>query len=166
MRSGELRGLAWDAVGDGWVEVRAQLLRLDGEWVTAPPKVERAVVRIAIDPGTAAALEAHRRRMAGERQPDWPWFGLVFVTEAGMPYHPKTLLTAFAAACKRAGLGPRRIHDLRHTNLRLLHDIGTPEDIRMARAGHESKDTQRGYSGASAAQDRVFADSLGRVLTG
>jgi len=166
MRSGELRGLAWDAVGPGWVEIRAQLLRMDGEWVTAPPKVERAVDRIAIDHGTVAALEAHRRRMASERTPDWPYHGLVFVTPSGNPYHLRDVLREFQAACERAGLEPRRVHDLRHSNLRFLHDLGTPEDIRMARAGHETKGTQRGYAGASEVQDRVAADGLGRALTG
>lgn len=166
MRSGELRGLSWDAVGDGWVEVREQLLRIDGAWVLGDPKVERDVERIAIDPGTAAALEAHRRRMAAERQPDWAYHGLVFLTETGQPYHSKGFSDAFDDACRIAGLGERRVHDLRHTNLRLLNDLGVPEEVRMARAGHEEKRTHRDYAGASAEQDRLAADGLGRALTG
>jgi integrase len=173
MRSGELRGLSWDAVGDGWVEVREQLVRRPHSqggdrngWGSAKPKVQRAVDRIAVDAATSAALEAHRRRMASERQADWEYDRLVFLTTEGRPFHSANLLDAFAAACKAAGLGTRRLHDLRHTNLRLLHDLGVPEDVRMARAGHEQKATQRGYAGASKEQDRVAAEGLGRALTG
>lgn len=173
MRSGELLGLTWDAVGDGWVEVRAQLQRTPSSrggdahgWALTPTKVARTVDRVHIDQGTVDALEAHRRRMASERKPDWSYHGLVFVNERGMPYPRARLLILFKDACRRAGIAPRRVHDMRHTNLRLLNDMGVSEDVRMARAGHQTKQMARAYGGASDVQDRHAAEALARVIGG
>ena len=173
MRSGELLGLTWDAVGDGYVDVVAQLQRVPparggdrNGWALTPTKTDRDVKRVAIDPVTIEALEAHRRRMASERTPDWEYHGLVFLTPEGMPLHRDRLLNELAAACALAGLARRRTHDLRYTNLHLLNDQGAPEDVRMQRAGHGTRQMARKYAGASAVQDRLVADALGRAIEG
>lgn len=182
MRQGELLGLAWDDVGEGTVTVHAQLQRtIDpaeraaaaadgrkprGKWGLAQPKAGRRIETIAIDPATAAMLDAHRRRMAAERTPAWRYHGLVFVTERGTPWHAKDILAAFHDACKRAGIRQRRFHDLRHSNATLLAAAGTPEDIRQSRLGHNTAHMARHYAQASEEQDRVAADLLGAALSG
>jgi len=173
MRRGELLGLTWDAVGPSWVEVRTQLQRLPPErggdengWALTPPKTDRRIVRVALDPDTVAALEAHRVRMGAERQPDWTYHGLVFLDPTGMPIHGEWLLDEFHRVLARAGIAKRRLHDLRHSNITLLRDLGVAEDVRMDRAGHESKGIHRRYGRASEAQDRAAADALGKALTG
>lgn len=171
LRQGELLGLAWGDVDGDLVTVKAQLQRLDASqggdrngWARTAPKAARRVERITIDEGTVAALEAHRRRQASERTPAWRYFGLVFVTERGDPYHPSVILKAFRAACDRAGVRRRRFHDLRHTSNRLLRDALVSEEARMARLGHSEERTNRGYGGASEEMDRAAAAALGRKL--
>jgi hypothetical protein len=51
---------------------------------------------------TVDALEAHRRRQAAERRPEWTFWGLIFLTEAGEPYHRRAILREFHAACDAA----------------------------------------------------------------
>lgn len=182
MREAELLGLPWDDVADGTITVRTQLQRLipdeeraaakaegrkpRGVWVRAAPKAARSVKAIALDPATAAVLEEHRVTQAAERRADWAYFGLVFLTPDGNPYHRTDLRKLFAAACTRAGIEPRRFHDLRHSSAHLLRDAGVAEDTRMARLGHNTTAMARHYSGASQTQDQDAADRLGRALSG
>lgn len=175
LRLGELLGLAWDDVdtGTGTVTVQAQLQRLAPDrggdvngWARTPPKAARTLGRVAIGEGTAAVLEVHRIRQAKERTAEWRYFGLVFVTERGDPYHPSVVLKAFRRACADAGIRPRRIHDLRHTANRLLKDAGVTEDERMARLGHSTAAMSRKYGGPSEARDRAAAAALEAAFGG
>jgi integrase len=171
LRQGELLGLAWDDIEGDQVTVTAQLQRLPPDqggdangWARTPPKAARTVERVTIDPDTVAVLERHRTRQAAERRAGWRYFGLVFVTPEGDPYHPSTVLLAFRAACAKAGIRRRRFHDLRHTHNRLLKDAGVPEDVRMARMGHSTAAMSRKYGGSSDEMDRQAAAALGRKL--
>jgi integrase len=171
LRQGELLGLAWDDVGTDAITVHTQLQRLPPEqggdvngWALTRPKAARKVDTIAIDADTAEVLAEHRVRQAAERTPAWRYFGLVFVTEAGAPYHPSVILKAFRAACATAGIRRRRFHDLRHTNNRLLKDAGVEADVRMARHGHNTQEMDRRYGGASSVADRDAAERLARVI--
>jgi integrase len=109
-------------------------------------------------------LEAHRLRQAQERTPDWRYFGLVFVTTRGEPYHQRYVLDAFHDALDRAGIAPRRFHDLRGTSATLMADLAVPEHVRMSRLGHSTTSMARRYAKASEEQDRDAVERLGRML--
>jgi integrase len=180
LRQGELLGLGWDDVDGATVTVRSQMQRLispaereaaqregrkpRGAWVRTPPKAARKLACVAIDAATAAVLEEHKRRMTAERTPAWEYFGHVFVTPAGQPYHQSELLRAFHAACDSAGIPRRRFHDLRGSNATILRDLGVPEDDRMARLGHSTTTMARRYAAPSETQDRIAAERLGEAL--
>lgn len=164
LRLGELLGLAWDDIAGDTITVTAQLQRLAPErggdangWARTPPKAARALEAIHVGPATVAVLQAHRTRQASERTPEWRYFGLVFVTERGDPYHPSYVLSSFRRACDTAGIRRRRFHDLRHTHNRILKDGGVAEDERMARMGHSTTAMSRHYGGASQDRDRHVA---------
>ena len=166
-------GLAWDDIRGDTVSVSAQLQRLKPEqggdargWARTRPKAARKLTTIAIDADTVTQLERNRIRQAQARTPEWRYFGLVFVTPEGNPYHPSTVLKAFHAACDRAAVRRRRIHDLRHTSNRLMKDIGIAQDERMARLGHDAEDMNRRYGGASEMADRTAVDRLARAISG
>jgi integrase len=173
LRLGELLGLAWEDVDlDGRaITVRSQLQRLPPEqggdvngWARTPPKAARTLERLAIGATTARVLAEHRMRQAAERTPDWRYFGLVFVTERGDPYHPSYVLHAFRRACDAAGIPRRRVHDLRGTHATLLRASGVTEDTRMARLGHSTTTMARHYAKASIDQDQAAADLMDRAM--
>lgn len=165
-RVGELLALAWDDVDTdaGLVTVRARLARQAGAWVRVPTKAARRIETVAIDAATARILAEHRRRQAAERRPDWPYWGHVFVTVNGYPLERHAVMDAFRAACDRAGIERRRIHDLRGSSATLLADLGVEEAIRMARLGHVTKRVHRRYAAASAAQDRAAVELLAEAI--
>jgi len=164
LRLGELRGLTWDDVEPGAIRVRAQMQRLDGAWVRRGTKSARAVDTIAIDATTSALLEAHRLRLAAERQDDWRYFGHVFIDERGEPFHGRAILASFHAACDAAGIPRRRFHDLRGSSATLMREIGVSEEVRMSRLGHSTTDMARHYAKASATQDRLAAEQLAEAI--
>lgn len=171
LRLGELLGLGWEDIGDATVTVRAQLQRLPPDqggdvrgWARTPPKAARTLTTIALDADTVAVLDVHRKRQAEARRADWSYWGLVFVTPDGNPYHPSTVLKAFHEACDRAGIRRRRVHDLRGTAATLMREIGVAEDARMARLGHSTSTMARHYAKASIDQDQAAVERLAKAI--
>jgi integrase len=164
LRQGELLGLAWDDIDGATITVRYQLQRIDRAWVRTAPKAARTLTRVALDAETVAVLDEHRLTMAEERTPEWAYFGHVFLTPAGRPYHRPAILREWHAACDAAGIPRRRFHDARHTAAHLLTDLGVDEKTRMARLGHTTVEMSRHYSGASEVQDRLAVERLGEAL--
>jgi integrase len=126
LREGELLGLGWTHLDPDarTVTLEAQLQRINRAWVRVPPKADRSLGRLAIMVETVDALEAHRRRQAAERRPEWTFWGLIFLTEAGEPYHRRAILREFHAACDAAGIERRRFHDLRASTAHLMSEAG------------------------------------------
>jgi integrase len=173
LREGELLGLLWDDRAGDQITVKAQLQRLSQAqgadpqgWARTIPKAARAVESVTIDAATSAILDEHKLHQAEERQPSWRYFGMMFVTPAGNPYHGADIMKAFREACDKAKIRRRRFHDLRHSSATLMRADGVAEDTRMARLGHSTTAMSRKYAKASPAQDRAAADTLGRALGG
>lgn len=118
---------------------------------------------LTLDPTTVALLDEHRKRQALERQPDWAYWGLMFVKPNGMPYHGADALREFHAACDAAGIARRRFHDLRGSTATLMKDLGVAEDVRMARLGHETRQMAPDRTLQGVAEDAVVEpDRLAR----
>jgi integrase len=166
LREGELLGLGWTHLDPEarTVTLEAQLQRINRAWVRVPPKADRSLGRLAIMAETVDALEAHRRRQAAERRPEWTFWGLIFLTEAGEPYHRRAILREFHAACDAAGIERRRFHDLRASTAHLMSEAGVAEDVRMQRLGHATQKMARRYAGSSEAVDRDAVERFRRAL--
>jgi integrase len=165
LRQGELLGLGWEHVNGAEITVEAQLQRIGGQWVRSRTKAARDRTVIAIDPETVRVLEAWRKRQAGERQPDWAWWGHVFLTSGGNLYHGAEVLKAWKVACRKAGVRERRFHDLRHSSATIMREVGVAEETRQSRMGHSTTAMSRKYSRHGGdTQDRAAADALGEAL--
>ena len=73
--------------------------------------------------------------------------GLVFSTSIGTPIEPRSLNTHWEGIRVQAALPGVRLHDLRHTVVSLLLELGTPPRVVQAIARHADLDvTMRIYA--------------------
>jgi integrase len=141
--SRELLGLRWQDVDlDGAkLEVVQTLQRVGGSLRLVPPKTDDSARTVPLPPVCVDALREHRmRQFAGrsEAWPDWEDHGLVFASRRGTPIEPDNLRRSWSEIRERAGLGPTRFHDLRHTCVTLLLDLGTPPHVVQEIVGHSA----------------------------
>ena len=142
MRKGEILGLMWSDVDweKGTLRVERQLQpgRHSGE-VLAPTKTKSGRRQIKLGKIGLASLDAHRQRqetqkvLAGDR---WKENGMIFTTGIGTFMDQTKVSREFKRLLKKAGLPDIRFHDLRHTSISFLLDIGTPVNTVQRRAGH------------------------------
>jgi integrase len=150
MRAGELCGLQWDDVKQGYVEVRRGIWR--GKQQTTKNTKPRTFA-------ISAELQA---RLDSKREPS----GYVFHTKNGTPWiandvqkrHLVPLLKKLAM--KQAGF-----HAFRHGNETAMDRLQTPVALRLGRLGHADTRMMVNYSHIISADDRHLASQLGRALT-
>lgn len=144
LRQGELLALRWSDLDlpAARLEVTRTLQYLSGKGLSfAPPKTEKSRRRVSLSPETGTALAEHRRRQAEHRLRLGSGFtdqGLVFPEALGGPQPPFRVSHRFATVVKRAGVGPLRFHDLRHTHATLLLRAGVHPKVVSERLGHTS----------------------------
>ncbi len=145
MRRGELLGLRWSDVDmeAGTLTVRQNLVRVGGQLRIQAPKSRRSRRTLPLPPQVLTALRRQRSVQAADQLAagsSWADNGLVFTTSLGTPIEPSNLTRHFYGARDRAGLPAVRFHDLRHTCLTLLLNLGTRPHIAQAIAGHSHVD--------------------------
>jgi integrase len=145
LRRGELLGLRWTDVDldNETLTVRQNLVRAGGELRIQAPKTRRSRRTLPLPPQVVSALRRQRVIQATERLAagsSWADNGLVFTTSLGTPMEPRNLTRHFYSVRDRAGLPEVRLHDLRHTCLTLLLNLGTSPHIAQAIAGHSHVD--------------------------
>ncbi|GAA4567856.1 hypothetical protein GCM10023176_21050 [Micromonospora coerulea] len=92
---------------------------------------------------TWLTLLDHQKRQKIEREvagKNWTEHGLVFPSQLGTPMEPCNLNRHFAGLRERAGLPDIRLHDLRHTMVTLLLDLGVSPHLVQAIARHAHVD--------------------------
>jgi integrase len=98
-------------------------------------------------------LLEHQERQATERErlaDVWHDHGLVFPSERGTPMEPTNLSRAFARLREAGNVPGVRLHDLRHTVVSLLMELGVPPHVVQAIARHaDVKITLKVYSHAN-----------------
>ncbi len=142
-RRGELLGLRWADLDlqSGMMYLKRQLNRRSaglkfGELKTAHSRRSVPLAAVAVE-----ALHEHRtgqdqeKRLLGEAYIDED---LVFATPDGKPLDPANVLRGFKLLLKKAGLPPRRLHDLRHAFATLLLQRGENPKVVQALLGHSS----------------------------
>jgi integrase len=166
LRRGELLGLQWRDVdlNAGVIEVRSSLQRVGGELRAVTPKTRSSRRTVPLIGMCGEALRAHREQQNAERAGaglGWLDTGYVFTTSAGTPIEPDNLRRSWYPVRDAAELGPVRFHDLRHTCVSLLLDLGAPPHVVREIVGHADLSvTMMIYAHASQEEKRA---ALGRL---
>lgn len=170
MRRGELLGLHWTAVDleKGTLTIATNLQRVGGELRIVQPKTRTSVRTLPLLPLAVEALKEHQERQAQERADagiNWKEHGLVFASRLGTPYEPDNLRRSWGPVRRKFGL-THRFHDLRHTCVTLLLDLGAPPHVVMQIAGHSDLDVTMGvYAHASLDEKRRALEQLDQALS-
>jgi integrase len=141
LRQGEALGLRWQDVDValGYLNIRKQLQRFDGQFKLVEPKTPRSRRMLALPGSIVTALQEHRDRQGSERQfagNRWQDSDLVFTTDRGRPLDGTVVSHHFHRVLDRAGLAQRRFHDLRHSCATLLLMQGVSPRVVMDVLGH------------------------------
>ncbi|MGA3155230.1 MAG: tyrosine-type recombinase/integrase [Streptosporangiaceae bacterium] len=167
LRRGELLGLRWEDVDlDGEkLEVVQTLQRVGGALRLVPPKTEDSARTVPLPLPCVDALREHKKKQFAERSdawPDWQEHGLVFPSRRGTPMEPDNLRRSWYAIRADAGLGETRFHDLRHTCVTLLLDLGVPPHVVRDIVGHSDIEvTMTIYAHVSLEEKRKALRKLG-----
>lgn len=170
LRRGELLGLRWvDVDLDGAkLEVIQTLQRVGGRLQFVRPKTSDSERTVPLPSICVEALREHRRRQFAERSDrweDWEEHGLVFPSRRGTPMEPDNLRRSWGAIRKTAGLGDMRFHDLRHTCVTLLLNLGVPPQVVRDIVGHSDIEvTMTIYAHVSLDDKRSALGKLGDAL--
>jgi integrase len=145
LRRGELLGMRWQDLDfdKGTLRTEKTIQRVGGELVFQDTKTDDSDAVLPLPEVTWVALLDHQAAQATERaaaRDAWRDFGLVFPTEIGTPIEPRNLNRHFAGLRERAGLPTVRLHDLRHTVVTLLLELGVPPHLVQAIARHAHVD--------------------------
>lgn len=172
MREGELLGLKWaDIAWDkGILFIQRQLQEIPGRgYVFIPPKTRSGRRHIRLGQATIRRLRDHQRQqeaMKVEIAEKWQDKDLVFPTSLGTPLDHKRLTTEFKRILKRAGLPMIRFHDLRHTSISSLLDMGMPINVVQRRAGHSKASTTVNiYGHAVDESEKETAEKFEELIT-
>jgi integrase len=142
MRQGELLGLKWSDLDwdKGLLNVQRQLQRSKGHSPQlVPPKTKAGRRQVKLGQGTLERLANHKEELAmmrsarGER---WEENDLIFPNTLGKPMSSENMFEDFKQFLRDNELPDIRFHDLRHTSISFLLDMGTPVNTVQQRSGH------------------------------
>jgi integrase len=141
LRRGELLGLRWSDIdfAKDTLEVAQTVQRVSGQLIIDETKSDDSDAVIPLPKVTRTVLLEHQAQQAKVRDTAgelWTDHDLVFTTSIGTPIEPRKLNTHWEGVRVQAGLPRVRLHDLRHTVVSLLLELGTPPHVVQAIARH------------------------------
>jgi integrase len=166
MRQGEMFGLKWQDVDwdRGALMIRQSLGEVHGKPYWGEPKSAASRRRLSLSPLALEALREHRKLMLAEGHAA---VETVFCNaDGGLLTKSNFRQHAWLPLRKRAGVPERKFHNLRHTNISLLLEIGEGPKTIQGRAGHAQFSTTMDiYGHLMEGADRQAADRLGTLLS-
>lgn len=172
LRKGELLGLMWTDIDwqKGFLKVERQLQQANwSSAVLVPTKTKSGRRQIKLGKGGLAMLEAHRQKQEAQRihaGDGWKENGMIFTTSIGTYIDQTKVSREFKHILQGAGLPDIRFHDLRHTSISILLDIGTPVNTVQRRAGHSKASvTTDIYGHVMAHSQDAAAENIEEIVT-
>lgn len=108
-----------------------------------------------------------RRAALASRRGTWQEHSLLFPGKSGRPMNPTSLLHMLKRVLPEAGLPSHvNIHHLRHTAAKFYTDIGAPDNVRRAIAGHSPKSITDYYGEPDVETLRPWVEQVYKRLAG
>ena len=168
-RRGEVLALRWSDIRNNKVFVDRSLCQTRDGLVYKTTKTEEPR-DIALPPGTAGVLEAHRLRQDKFRLQFGPDYradlDLIFANPDGTELKPDSISATVSRICRRLGL-PKgsSLHTVRHSHASILLEKGVALTTVSERMGHSSVSTTADiYSHALRGKDEEAAEIFGKVM--
>jgi len=168
-RRGEVLALRWSDIRNNKVFVDRSLCQTRDGLVYKTTKTEEPR-DIALPPGTAGVLEAHRLRQDKFRRQFGPDYradlDLIFANPDGTELKPDSISATVSRICRRLGL-PKgsSLHTVRHSHASILLEKGVALTTVSERMGHSSvRTTADIYSHALRGKDEEAAEIFGKVM--
>jgi integrase len=155
LRRGELLGMRWSDLDldNGTLTIEQTVQRVGGKLILSDAKTEDSEAPLPLPEWTWLVLLEHQDAQQGERErlsAVWQENGLVFPSTLGTPMEPRNLNRHFTSTREKAGLPTVRLHDMRHTVVSMLMELGVPPHVVQAIARHaDVKLTLKVYSHAN-----------------
>jgi integrase len=171
VRRGELVGLEWTDINfdEATITIARSITTVSGFGVVEKePKTESSKREIAISDKLLTTLEEYKawyeqyRKSVGDR---WTGTDRIFIGEDGKRIYPGTIDNWVHKICEAAGLPPRTVHSLRHTNITMQIAAGVPLVTVSGRAGHARTSTTTDiYSHFLKSSDKTAAEKLEKLF--
>lgn len=137
LRLGEMLALTKEDIdfNNNEIRITKSLQRIEGEIVITPPKTKKGIRTVKIPEFLTREIEMFIRMQYGLRDEN-----RIFMLSKGFLHHE------LDRGCDAAGVKRIRIHDLRHSHVSMLINMGfTPVDV-ANRVGHENIDITMHYA--------------------
>lgn len=171
VRRGELCGLEWADIDleSATITIARSITTVSGFGVVEKePKTENSKREITISDKLLSVLGEYKKwydqyRIAvGDR---WAGTDRIFIGEDGKRIYPGTIYNWVHKICIAAGLPPRTVHSLRHTNITMQIAAGVPLVTVAGRAGHARTSTTTDiYSHFLKSSDKTAAKMLESIF--
>jgi integrase len=154
----------------GVLNIQRQLQRIERKGLFfVPPKTKAGRRQIKLGQGMLNRLAEHRKRQDLEREEAgsrWQENDLIFPTLVGTPFEAHRIWDEFKELLEKAGLPDMRFHDLRHTALSLLMDMGIAVTTVQQRAGHSKASVTTDIYGHSMSRSQEkAAEQIEELIT-
>lgn len=151
LRMGELLALTKEKFdfNTGTIKIDESLQRIDGNNVISPPKTKKSIRKVAMPDFLLAEIKSYLEGFYKLKPND-----LIFSFSKSFLHHEMD------RGSKNAGVKRIRVHDLRHSHVSLLIELGFSATAIADRVGHESIDITFRYAHLFPSKQREMADSL------
>jgi integrase len=143
LRQGEALGLRWQDIDfeTETLHVQTQMQLVNNEPVFTRLKTDRSYRTLVLTQESLQSLTQHKQIIdswAIRSDSNWQNLDLVFPQNNGGARSPKTDYAEWQKALKLCGIGPKRLHDARHTAATLMYSQGVGIETISRALGHSS----------------------------
>ena len=154
LRMGELLALTkekFDFKTDT-IKIDESLQRINGKNIITPPKTKKSIRKVAMPDFLAEEIKIYLDGFYKLKPKD-----LIFTFSKSFLHHEMD------RGAKKANVKRIRVHDLRHSHVSLLIELGFSATAIADRVGHESIDITYRYAHLFPSKQKEMADSLTQV---